>query len=170
MENISEEILETEKKLGEINSELEKDGKILAKKIKKKVPVIYASNNLKSLSRIWKIKFNENSKIPAFHNYFPELNHNEMVGYTTKNKSFFVIILRSSTDHPRILKRMELTANIVKKSGAEVEFVEIKNGSRSFMVFSSLLLGDWVSYYLALENKTDPTPVELVENFKKLMQ
>jgi glucose/mannose-6-phosphate isomerase len=170
MENISEEILETAKKLEEINSSLEKDGQILAKKLKKKIPIIYASNNLRALSKIWKIKFNENSKIPAFHNCFPELNHNEMVGYTTKNKNFFVIILRSKDDHPRILKRMDLTASIIKKSGAKVEFVDVRDGSPSFKIFSSLLLGDWTSYYLALENKTDPTPVELVENFKKDMQ
>ena len=167
--DISAEILETSIKLEEINSLSEKEGKNLAKKIGKRIPIIYASDEFKALARIWKIKFNENSKIPAFHNYFPELNHNEMVGYTKKSKSFFVIILRSKNDHPKILKRMELTADIIKKSGAEVEFIEIKEGSKSFKIFSSLLLGDWTSYYLALENKTDPTPVELVESFKKLM-
>ena len=60
---------------------LELKGKKLAKKLKDKIPIIYASERLKNLAYVWKIKLNENSKIPAFCNYFPELNHNEMVGF-----------------------------------------------------------------------------------------
>lgn len=171
--DISSEIIETAEKLNEINLSLEKEGKNLAKKLVKKIPIIYASNNFKALARIWKIKFNENSKIPAFHNYFPELNHNEMVGYTNLKKlgakNLFVIMLQDSTDHPRIIKRMKLTSNLIKKSGAKAEILSIRDGSPTFKIFSSLLLGDWTSYYLALNYKIDPTPVVMVEEFKKLM-
>lgn len=170
IKDISFDISNTVSELTEINLELEKEGKKLANKIKNKLPIIYSSNTFKILARIWKIKFNENSKIPAFYNYFPELNHNEMVGYTMKNsKLFSVIILRDQADHPRILKRMQLTAKLIKKTGINVEFVDIKNGSLMFKIFSTLLLGDWVSYYTALNQKIDPTPVNIVEDFKKQM-
>jgi len=173
IKDISAEILQAVDKLNSVNSSLEKDGKKLANKLVKKIPIVYASNNFKALARIWKIKFNENSKIPAFHNYFPELNHNEMVGYTGLKKlgakNLFVIILQDSTDHPRIIKRIKLTSNLIKKSGGKVEVLNIKDGSPTFKIFSSLLLGDWTSYYLALNKKIDPTPVDMVEEFKKLM-
>jgi len=170
IKKISTEILETGEELKKINSLLENEGKKLAKKLFKKIPIIYASNKFKEIARILKIKFNENSKIPAFYNYFPELNHNEMIGYTNAKKYFFVIIIQDSDDHPRILKRMQLTAKLISQKGIQTETINIKRGSILFKIFSTLLLGDWASYYLALEYKIDPTPVKMVEEFKKLMQ
>ncbi len=172
--DISSEIIEASQKVKEISNSLEVEGKKLAKKLLKKVPVIYSSENFKDLAKIWKIKFNENSKTPAFYNYFPELNHNEMVGYGGLKrlgfKNFHVIILQDVSDHPRILKRIKLTADLIRKNGAKVEIVAIQSGSVLFKIFSTLLLGDWVSYYLALENKIDPTPVQIVEEFKGQMK
>ncbi len=170
IEDIAPQIIETSTELKKTMIYLEKEGKELAKKLFKKTPIIYASNKFKEIARILKIKFNENSKIPAFYNYFPELNHNEMVGYTKAKKDFFVIIIQDSDDHPRILKRMQLTAKLISQKGIKTEIINIKAGSMLFKIFSTLLLGDWASYYLALEYKVDPTPVKIVEEFKKLMR
>ncbi len=169
--DMSQELSDVAESLEKINPTLENEGKKLAKKLVKKIPVVYASNTFKDIAMIWKIKFNENSKIPAFYNYFPELNHNEMVGFSQikKNSNFHFIIIRDKNDHPRNLKRMNLFASLLKKKGAKTDFIEMKDGSLLFKVFSTLILGDWVSYYLALENKTDPTPVKMVEEFKELM-
>ncbi len=135
IEDMSGQLLQASEKLDKVWALLEVDGKNLAKKLVKKVPVIYSSNTLKELARIWKIKFNENSKIPAFYNFFPELNHNEMVGYTNLKKmgakNFYTLILQDNADHPRIIKRMHLTQDLIK---------------------------------------IDPTPVAMVEEFKKMMQ
>jgi len=173
IENISDEILAAQTELGKIMADAEKDGEIIAKKLPQKLPVIYSSSGLEVLAKIWKIKFNENSKVPAFYNYFPELNHNEMVGYSglanLGYKNFHVIILQDPLANPKILKRMELTSEIIMEHGGEVEIVKIKEGSLLFKIFSTLLLGDWVSYYLALQYGIDPTPVAVVEAFKKSM-
>lgn len=167
-------ILSLEKKLKPLK--LEKRGMILAKKIRGRIPLIYSSYLQKELARIWKIKFNENSKIPAFANYFPELNHNEMAGFT-KNPSehnqmsnFYVLILKDSADHPRILKRMNLTTKILKEKGIPVEFIELAGRNNLVKIFSNILLSDWVSYYLALDYKIDPLPVKVVEEFKKKLK
>ena len=64
---------------------------------------------------------------------------------------------------------MDLTAKLVEEKGLSVQWVDIKEGSMLFKIFSTLLLGDWISYYLALEHKIDPTPVAMVETFKKMM-
>ncbi len=151
-------------------------GKNLAKKISGKIPLIYASNELKILARIWKINFNENSKTPAFWNYFPEMNHNEMVGFQKNfqfsifNSQFYSIILRDNNDHPRIKKRMGLTAKLLKKQGLEGEIIELKGKTLLEKVFSAILFSQWASYYLALEYGTDPEPVALVEEFKEQMK
>jgi len=152
---------------------LEAQGKILGEKLIDKIPVVYSSNQYKSVARIWKIKFNENSKIMAFWNFFPELNHNEMVGLSTNDKkqitnnNFYFIILKDENDNPKILKRMEITENLIKESGVDVEIIEMQGQTKIEKIFNSLLLGDWASYYLALAYGQNPVPVEIVEKFKK---
>ncbi len=169
--NLSQEILKISEKLNP--EKFEAQGKILGEKLLDKVPVIYASNQYKSIARIWKIKFNENSKIMAFWNYFPELNHNEMVGLTgIKNqelriKNFYFIILKDTNDNPKILKRMEITTNLIKEAGAGIEIIEMQGLTKIEKILNTLLLGDWASYYLALSCGQDPVPVAIVENFKK---
>ena len=161
-----ENLLQLEKTLNP--KTLETQGKKLAKRIKGRIPVIYSSDRLQALARIWKIKFNENSKIPSFFNFFPELNHNEMVGYTD-SAGLHVIILKDPADHPRNQKRIKLTAELLKKKGVPVDIIEIKGQDILYKAFNNLLLADWASYYLALELGRDPAPVKIVEDFKERM-
>jgi glucose/mannose-6-phosphate isomerase len=147
----------------------EKEGKNIAKKIIGKTPIIYSTENYQSLAMIWKIKINENAKTPAFWNYFPELNHNEMVGFTLPQAKFHVLSLKNEKDHPQNLKRMEITSNLLKKQGIGTTFINMHQGDVFETIFSTLILGDWVSYYLALAYGQDPTPVDMVEDLKKLL-
>jgi len=173
--SLKKELIELE---GTLKPEqLEKEGKSLATKLKGRVPVIYASNRLKYLARIWKIKFNENTKIPAFWNYFPELNHNEMTGFEqgnhkllSINNKLYLILLQDRDDHPRNKKRMELTLRVLKKRNIKGEIVKLKGKTFLERVFNSILLSDWVSYYLAKAYRVDPIPVKMVEEFKRLMK
>ncbi len=152
---------------GAINPEtLEKEGEKLALRLKNKIPIIYASNRFKDIARIWKIKFNENAKIMAFWNYFPELNHNEMVGLTNLKGNFHFLILKDENDNERNKKRMDLFSKIAQEKGSEVDFIPIKGNNLFERVFNSCVLSDWVTYYLALLYKTDPIPVKIVEEFK----
>lgn len=163
--NLSQKILEIAESLNPENFETQ--GRILGEKLVDKIPIIYSSNQYKSVARIWKIKFNENSKVMAFWNYFPELNHNEMVGLTNLKANFHFIILRDENDHERTKKRMDLFSQLAKEKGAEVDFIELEGKTKIEKIFNALLLGDWTSYYLALSYMQDPVPVEIVEKFKK---
>lgn len=145
-------------------------GEEIARKIKGKTPVIYASDKFEVLAKNWKIKINENSKTPAFWNYFPELNHNEMISFTNPQSDFFAIMLIDSDDHPRIQKRIKITSTLLKKYGIGTKIVPIKGKTFLEKFLSTLVLGDWVSYYLALEYGQDPTPVEMVEELKKKLK
>lgn len=166
VENKTEELKKLLKKLEKTALALETKGKEIAKKLIGKTPIIYSSTHFKSLAMIWKIKINENAKTPAFYNFFPELNHNEMAGYTLPQGKFHVITLMDKKDHPQNIKRMKITAKILKKKGIETTLIEMPDSNIFNTIFSTLLLGDWVSYYLALAYKQDPTPVEMVENLK----
>lgn len=165
------EILNSIKELEKITKKIEQKGKKLSEKVFKKTPIIYTTDRLKSIGRIWKIKINENAKTPAFYNFYPELNHNEMVGFTLPQGKFHMITLTDKNDNPQIIKRMKITAKLLKKSKIETSLVEIPNTENIFLsIFSSLVLGDWVSYYLALSYKQDPTPVKMVEDLKKMLK
>lgn len=145
--------------------EAEEAGKKLAEGISDKFPVIYASRKNKALARIWKISFNENSKTPSFSNVFPELNHNEMAGWTNAPKDFHIIILRDETDEKNILKRMVSTAEIARQKGMAVDFTEIE-GRGLNKIFTGIILGNWASYYLALKKRIDPFEIKIIEDLK----
>ncbi len=151
-------------------SSLEKEGQTLAKKLKNKTPVVYASNQLKVVAKNWKIKINENAKTPAFWNYFPELNHNEMVGFTNPQGKFFNIILSTENEKALIEKRMKITNKLYQQKGVNGEIIQIKGSGHLEKLLNGIVLGDWTSYYLALEYGQDPTPVDMVEDFKEKMK
>lgn len=150
--------------------ELEVQGEEIAKRIKEKTPVIYASDRFEGVVKIWKGKINENAKTPAFCNVFPELNHNEMVGFTRPQCNFYGVMLQDENDHPSVQKRMNLTAELYKKQGVDSEIVKLTGKNYLEKMINALVLGDWVSYYLALEYEQDPTPVEMVDELKSRLK
>jgi len=163
--DLKEEAIGLEKKLDPMSSESQ--GKEIAKKLKNKIPVIYSSRDNLVLARILKINLNENSKVPAFFNYFPELNHNELAGFTFEQKDFQAIMLRDKNDLKSILQRMEITAKLLMNRKVGVEFIEIDGETPLVKIFSNILLGEWISYYLAKEKKVDPISIDIVEELKK---
>lgn len=148
-------------------------GRELAVHLKNKVPVIYSSEHNNFVGYIWKIKFNETSKIPAFNNSFPELNHNEMQGFEVAistnelSKNFYFVFLVDSDDHTRIQKRMEITKKIFTEQGIVVENFQMEGLNRWHRIFSSLAVADWTAYYLATNYGVDPEKVALVEKLKQ---
>ena len=148
------------------NPEFKMKGEELATKLIDKIPIIYSSDTMDVVAEIWKIAFNENSKIAAFYNYFPELNHNEMLGFTIPKANFHVIMIREEDCNKRIAKRFKVTKEIIAKNASTTEVV-VKGESHLLNIFTAVYIGYWTSYYLALKYGVDPTPVELVEGLKK---
>lgn len=164
------EILQiAEKKLKGHLEANEQWGKELAKKLVGKTPVIYASPKFKAVAMVWKIVINENAKTPAFFNFFPELNHNEMIGYTNPQGKFITIMLKDLDNDSRHLARYQATADLIKQSGVESEIITMDGESVFEKMFLSVQLACFTSYYLALEYNQDPTPVHMVEELKKIL-
>ena len=149
-------------------AQIENEAKLLCHKLNHRIPIIYCSDQNHAIAHIWKIKFNENAKIPAFWNVFPELNHNEMNGWSRPLGPFHFLFLRDPDDLPRIQKRADLTAEILKQNSLPVDFVKMPTFSNpAEKLFWMLAFGDWLSYHLALFYGIDPAPVDMVEEFKK---
>ena len=138
----------------------------LAKDLKGKIPIIYASDAFGAVAMRWKTQINENAKMPAFYNVFSEMNHNEIAGYQGMSREFAAVIIRDKHDNERIKKRMDICKEIME-ANVNVEEVETQGSSLLARMFSAIFLGDFVSYYLALWNRVDPSPVEIIEAMKR---
>jgi glucose/mannose-6-phosphate isomerase len=141
-------------------------GEELSKKLKEKIPIIYASEALGAIAFRWKTQINENAKMPAFYNVFSEMNHNEIAGYKSMDHKFSVVMIQDKNDNDRIKKRRDICKEIMEEY-VEVEEVETQGESLLARMFSAIYLGDYVSYYMALWNRVDPSPVDIIEGMKK---
>ena len=148
-------------------------GRDIAEKLKGFVPIIYSSRKNGPIAYSWKVKINETAKKPSFANVFPELNHNEMAGFHAGevskllSQNFYFIFLKDATDRPRILKRMDVLGGMLRSKMLNVEIVELTGEDIWSKIFSSLVLADWVSYYIAKEYNVDPADISAIEEFKK---
>lgn len=151
-------------------------GEKLAQDLIGKIPLVYASGRNGALAQNWKIKFNENTKIPAFWNTIPELNHNEMTGFDVVSatqelsEKFFVIMLRDADDHARNARRFEITRDLYRARGLMVHEVELSGVSRADKIFGSLMLADWTSVLLGEHYGVETEQVPMVEEFKKMIK
>lgn len=144
--------------------------KQLAKELHGKIAVIYGAGILSEVAHRWKTQINENGKAWAFYETFSELNHNAVVGYQFPKElasRIYVVLLRCTSLHPRILVRYQVTGDLLKESGISHETIDSRGESELSQMMGLAYLGDWVSYYLAILNEIDPTPVKAIDYLKK---
>jgi glucose/mannose-6-phosphate isomerase len=149
----------------------------VAGKLFGKIPLIYASSNrLEFVGYRWKTQLNENSKVHAFFQPFPEMNHNEIVGWEKMESMeeilarFVPVVLFDSGDHPQILKRMQIFKEIMKEDKNGIIEIAGKGGTFFEGMMDLIYFGDWVSYYLAILNRVDPTKISKIDLFKKRLK
>ncbi len=144
--------------------------KKLAIEIGTNLPVVYGVEGIMSpVAFRWKCEINENSKCPAFWNEFPELNHNETVGWERLKeitKNFVLIIFNDKSQSQRIKTRIETTVGLVKDNFNKIIEIEVEGGSDFEKAMNTMYLGGISSVYLALLNNINPTPVEKIDVLK----
>ena len=141
----------------------------LAHKLAGKIPVLYSSDRMEPAAIRWRQQINENSKQLCWHHVIPEMNHNELVGWVYPRQlmdDLQVILLRSRHDYDRVQMRFDINKSIIEKSCSNINEVYTKGESVLAELIYLLHLGDWVSWYLAQENKVDPTPVAVIDFLK----
>jgi len=134
--------------------------------LKGTIPCIYSSNLMNPVAYRWRCQIEENAKQLAFNHQIPEMNHNEIVGWTQPNNNMSVVLIRDSNEKAQIKNRFEATKNVAWDG---IEIVEcIAEGKTPLArMMSMIILGDLVSIELARLNDVDPTPVDVIENLKK---
>lgn len=135
------------------------------------LPLVYGSEGLlEAVAMRWKTQINENSKWPCFWNVFPELDHNEIVAYEINNminRQVKIIYLQDKEGLLRVEQRREITRKIIEDKVAEFIICPTRGKGKMARMFSLIFLGDLASYYLAILNQVDPSPVAYIEDLKK---
>lgn len=158
-------------RLGRKIGNKDNQAKKIANEIYGKLPVIYGGqDHSDAVVTRWRGQLAENSKTLALGNIFPELSHNEIVGWENPKaalKNSVVIMLRDAADHPRVSRRMDITKNILKKCNVGV--IEVSSAGKELLarMFSLVYIGDYVSFYLAVLNRIDPSPVDRIAYLKR---
>jgi len=148
----------------------ENPAKRLAHTLSGRVPVIYGTvDNTDLVAMRFKTQINENAKQPAFWNVFPELNHNEILALVRSDllANQYILLLQNDYDLKENRVRMEIVTGLFEKNNVPFTVLGAEGKSELAQVLSQIYFGDYVSYYLALLNEVDPTPVTLIEEFKK---
>jgi glucose/mannose-6-phosphate isomerase len=133
-------------------------------------PTFIGADFLAPVARRWRTQVSEIAKAVGQFEELPEADHNMVAGVDHPESLFgptMVVFLRSSFNHPRNLKRLEETRSILMVEGFNTDMLEAQGGSRLAHQWTSLHLGDYVAYYLAMAYQTDPTPVTAIEDLKQ---
>lgn len=142
----------------------------LAEKLVGFLPVIYSTANLTSaVGNRFKCQLNENSKVHAFHNAFPELNHNEIIGWETYDERIAklkAIFIEEESAHIQIKKRFKITGELLTKAGVGIISLSSSEATFQERLLDLIYLTDWISYYLAIQRGKDPSEIEYIHLLK----
>jgi glucose/mannose-6-phosphate isomerase len=146
----------------DLNPEAEK----IANFLYSKNIILYSENKYKPILIRFKQQLNENSKVLCHYDVFPEMNHNEIVGWGVEMTNRAVLFLNSEDFHPRNKIRFEFTKKLVS-SKSEVLQVDSKGTEYIFNMIYFIHLLDIVSYYLSELNNVDIMDIKVIDALKK---
>lgn len=134
-----------------------------------RLPIIESAGFLAPVARRWKTQLNENGKSTAIWEELPEATHNTVVGYpqpSAVRDHLFAIFLASSLDHPRNRLRAALSMAALDDEKIANERIVFEDKGRLSQAMRAIVLGDYVSVYLAVLYGIDPTPIEVLNRIK----
>ena len=144
--------------------------KALARGVGERMVFLLAAQRLEPVGTRWRNQVNENAKLLAHSAVVPELNHNEVVGWEKPGNiasRVAVIVLRDGFESAPHEARLALTAEYLRRQGVPVFEPDPPAGGPLARLTSLVLLGDYVSFYLAIQNGVDPTPIRSLDEFKR---
>jgi glucose/mannose-6-phosphate isomerase len=176
MESVSRDVEEAISAMESLRERIGEDvplaanpAKQLAARLSGRLPVIYGGEVLTEVAHRWKTQINESSKAWAFYEELPEANHNAIVSYGLPPEAArlaFVVYLQSPELHPRLALHGEFSRRTLAEAGIEHAEVQAEGRSALAQAMTAVLMGDYVSYYLALLNGVDPSPTTPIANLR----
>jgi glucose/mannose-6-phosphate isomerase len=147
----------------------------LARSIGRTIPVIHGAQALGGAAALrWKTQVNENAKAPAFLAVSPELCHNEIAGWgqngDVTRQIMTLVNLRHDAEHPQVVRRFELVAEILREVVADIVEVRAEGEGDLAQLLDLILVGDFLSLHLATREGIDPGPVPVLDEIKQRLR
>jgi glucose/mannose-6-phosphate isomerase len=146
--------------------------KSLASAIGERFPVIWGADGVGGVAAArWRTELNENAKVPAFASALPELDHNEVVGWSPGSGERFVLLtLRHPGEHPDVAARFPVSVEVAQSSGMTHREVRADGDTPLSSLMALVMLGGAVSVYLAALRGVDPTPIDAIARIKRALE
>jgi len=146
----------------------------LARQIGRTIPLMHGGGGLGGVAaHRWKTQMNENAKVPAFWDYQPEVCHNEVAGWgqhgDLTRQAITLVNLRHDFEHPQVMARFELTNGLVQEVVASIAEVQAEGEGELAQLLDLILVGDFTSTHLAMQEGVDPGPVPAIDHVKSAM-
>lgn len=145
---------------------IEKEAAEVSDKLLGKIPVIYAADGFGGVATRFRQQINENSKMLCWHHVIPEMNHNELVGWRTRNNDLAVILFRNESDFSRIQARMEINKSTFAEYTDTIIEVWSKGETDLQRALYLIHFGDWVSLLLGEKKGIDISEVKVIDHLK----
>lgn len=153
--------------LKEEQKDIMKRAEEIAHKIKGLQPVIYAPASYEGAAIRLRQQFNENAKMLTWHHVFPEMNHNELVGWAGASDNLAVLVFWAEDVSERIQERIRLSLDIIREHTPHIIDMPARGLERIAHTYSLIHLGDWISYYTALHRRVDPVEIDVIDRLKE---
>jgi glucose/mannose-6-phosphate isomerase len=152
--------------LSDEKSAIQAEAKQIATFLFGKVGVIYSGPNYEAVAVRARQQFNENSKYLCWHHVIPEMNHNELVGWSGGDERFAVLFLNTRDLNPRNQLRYSITKDVIAKKAAGVMELTPNGNTQIQRSFYLIHLVDWASFYLSEMNKADIMDIKVIDYLK----
>lgn len=150
----------------EYREKIQSNARFIAVRLHKKIPAVYACSGFASLAERFRQQLNENSKMLAWNGTVPEMNHNELVGWTSGDEHFAAIFIHTPFDDKRNTKRAEISAQLIKNRTQGVFQIHSEGETPLRAYFYLIHLTDWISYYLSELNGVDVMDISVIDHLK----
>jgi len=147
----------------------ENPAKELASDLVGRAVVIYGSGAFGAVARRWKTQLNENAKVWAFWDTLPEAHHNSVVGYGLPHEMPHIaaaVLIFPPGMHPQLEQRYDLTCHLLEHEGIPSYVVDVQGPTPLCQMLTGTYFGDWVSFYLAMSQGIDPSPIPPIDYIK----
>lgn len=155
--------------LEEQESAMQREAHELADWMKGKTPVIYIGEMMQGIAIRWCQQINENGKSLCWHNVVPEMNHNEIEGWSQQRTDIVALFIRNPDDHERIRLRMDINESLIGPKSAGLRSVYTLGDRYLVQAIYLIHLGDWVSWYLSQANEVNPNEVKMIDFLKQAL-
>ncbi|MBP9040292.1 MAG: bifunctional phosphoglucose/phosphomannose isomerase [Anaerolineaceae bacterium] len=177
--DVSAEIEDAVKVMTDLQTKIKADVPVLSNPAKRlagqligRHVTVFGSNFMAPVARRWKCQINEVAKAIASFEFLPEADHNTLAGINHPQQQMgheLALFLRASADHPRNIIRVDKTREILMLEGIGTDFFNARGETKLAQMWSTVLFGDYMAYYLAICYDTDPTPIPAIITLKESM-